>query len=336
MIAALGSAPRLVRSARGGVPASAVRAALAAGGWRCEHVLPTVSDTAVIMVRTSDDSDCLLKLAVSQHGAGSLRGEWEILRRLRAQERLGGWRELIPAPLGWGNTEGTEYLLTSRLPGRDARRLPAAGAGALTSAAFGAIAPLHRQAQTVVGVAGALLDEWVEQPMALLRDATARRGEASRALDRIGVLLRAGLSGAQVRLGWTHGDFHPGNVLVGADGQVTGIVDWDQARDRDITTIDLAFWLLTVRSPGTAPAAGRRQEFGGRVAARLGRHECWTPAEKRLLGTAGGSAETGRALLLLAWLRHVAGNLSKSGRYAASPLWPRRNIRPVLRQVAGE
>lgn len=334
MIAALGSRPRLVRSARGGVPGPAVRAALAAGDWRCERVLPTVSDTAVIMVRTSDDSDGLLKLAVSPHGADSLRGEWEILRRLRAQKRLGGWRELIPAPLDWGNTEGTEYLLTSRLPGRDARRLPAAGVGALTPAAFGAIAPLHRQAQTVVGVAGALLDEWVEQPIVLLRDATAPRGEASRALDRIGVLLRAGLAGAQVRLGWTHGDFHPGNVLVGADGEVTGIVDWDQARDRDITTIDLAFWLLTVRSSGPAP--GRRQEFGGRVATRLGRHECWTPAEKRLLGTAGGSAETGRALLLLAWLRHVTGNLTKSGRYAASPLWSRRNIRPVLRQVAGE
>ena len=329
MIAALGSRPRLVRSARGGVPGPAVRAALAAGDWRCERVLPTVSDTAVILVRTSEGADGLLKLAVSPHGAGSLRGEREILALLHRQQRLAGWRELIPAPLGWGNTEGTEYLLTSRLPGRDARRLPAAGAAALTTAAFGAIAPLHRQAQTVVGVAGALLDEWVEQPIALLRDATATRGETSRALDRIAVLLRAGLSGAQVRLGWTHGDFHPGNLLVGADGQVTGIVDWDQARDRDITTTDLVFWLLT------APSPGRRREFGALVAARLGRHECWTPAEKRLLGTAGGSAETGRALLLLAWLRHVAGNLAKSGRYAASPLWSRRNIRPVLRQVAG-
>jgi aminoglycoside phosphotransferase len=330
MIAALGSRPRLVRSARGGVPGAAVRAALAAGDWRCERALPTVSDTAVVMVRTSDGSSGLLKLAVSPHGTGSLRGEREILGLLQAKERLAGWRELIPKPLGWGNIEGTEYLLTSRLPGRDGRRLPAAGPGTLTPAAFGAIAPLHRQSQTVVGLDGALLDDWVEQPMALLRDTVRPRGETSRAVDRIGVLLRAGLAGAQVRLGWTHGDFHPGNVLVGGDGQVTGIVDWDQARERDITATDLAFWLLTVPSPG------RRQEFGGRVAARLGRHECWTPAEKRLLGTAGGSAETGRALLLLAWLRHVAGNLAKSSRYAASPLWSRRNIRPVLRQVAGE
>jgi len=334
MIAALGSRPRLVRSARGGVPGSAVRAALAAGGWRCERVLPTASDTAVVMVRTSDGAGGLLKLAVSSQGADSLRGERAILGLLRAQRPLAGWRELVPAPLDWGTAEGAEYLLTTRLPGRDARRLPAAGAGALTAAAFGAIAPLHRRAQTVVGVDGALLDDWVEQPIALLHDVLRPRGEASRALDRVGVLTRAGLAGAQVRLGWTHGDFHPGNVLVGGDGQVTGIVDWDQARERDITTTDLAFWLLTVRAPRRSP--GRRPEFGGRVAARLGRHECWTPAEKRLLGTAGGSAETGRALLLLAWLRHVAGNVAKSGRYAASPLWSRRNVRPVLRQVAGE
>jgi hypothetical protein len=38
-------------------------------------------------------------------------------------------------------------------------------------------------------------------------------------------------------------------------------------------------------------------------------------------------------LLLLAWLRHVTDNLAKSARYAASPVWSRRNIAPVLRRV---
>jgi hypothetical protein len=68
------------------------------------------------------------------------------------------------------------------------------------------------------------------------------------------------------------------------------------------------------------------------VAARLSRQQCWTPAENHLLG----DVPAGRPVLLLAWLRHVAGNLAKSGRYASSPLWLRRNVRPVLRQVAGE
>jgi hypothetical protein len=82
------------------------------------------------------------------------------------------------------------------------------------------------------------------------------------------------------------------------------------------------------------------------VAARLAAGRCWTPAESRLLGLAadgdpvrgdpaGSDPAAGRALLLLAWLRHVAGNLAKSGRYARSPLWVRGNVWPVLRQVTG-
>jgi hypothetical protein len=35
-------------------------------------------------------------------------------------------------------------------------------------------------------------------------------------------------------------------------------------------------------------------------------------------------------LLLLTWLRHVGGNLADSTRYAANPVWMRRNVRSVL------
>jgi Ser/Thr protein kinase RdoA (MazF antagonist) len=329
MIAAIASRPRLVRSARGGVPSSAVRTALAAGDWRCERVLPTVSDTAVVLVRTGDEQAGLLKLAVSERGRDSLRREAEILRLLGSRQRFCALAGLIPAPLAVGSADGTGFLLMSRLAGLDARRLPAADPAGLTTAAFGAIAPLHRDAR-IGAVDAAMVGEWVDQPAALLRRTlslgTGRGGWAGRAVERVAAILRARLAGARMPLGWTHGDFHPGNVLVGADGQVTGIVDWDQARERDIVAVDLAFWLLTVPSPG------RGQEFGGRVAARLGRRDCWTPDERKLLG----DVPTGRGVLLLAWLRHVAGNLAKSDRYAASPLWLWRNVRPVLRQVAGD
>ena len=40
------------------------------------------------------------------------------------------------------------------------------------------------------------------------------------------------------------------------------------------------------------------------------------------------------ALVLLAWLRHIASNLGKSDTYAESPLWVHRAILPVLRQLA--
>jgi Ser/Thr protein kinase RdoA (MazF antagonist) len=317
--------PALVRSARAGVPEAAVRAALADGGWRREHTLTTLSGTAVIMVSAPGGRTGVLKISAAGAGTASLRREHEVLSRLSRDERLAAWRELLPVPLGWGDTGDGAYLLTSRLPGRDGRHLPRGMTGGLTEAAFRAIAPLHRHGHEVAEVDATLLRDWVDEPAARLAE-VARPARAA----QVAAAVRAGLAGRRVTLGWAHGDFHPGNVLTSSPERVAGIVDWDQARERDLVATDLAFWLLTV------PGSGRQREFGARVAARLGAGRCWTPAESRLLaGTADGDPGLGRALLLLAWLRHVAGNLAKSGRYARSPLWLRGNVRPVLRQVAG-
>ena len=115
------------------------------------------------------------------------------------------------------------------------------------------------------------------------------------------------------------------NLLIDASGQVTGIVDWSQAREQDLVALDIAFWLLT------APHAGQPRDFGARVAEP---DRNWTPAESCLLDPVmDGGPIPARTLLLLTWLRHVADNFAKSDRYAHSLLWARRNVYPVLRQV---
>jgi hypothetical protein len=117
--------------------------------------------------------------------------------------------------------------------------------------------------------------------------------------------------------------------MLSADRRVTGIVDWGEAREHDLSALDIAFWLLTM------PEQGRSRGVGGRVADRLSRGRPWTPSEERVLAdTTVGDLIDGRTLLLMAWLRHVASNLAKSAQYAESPLWSRRNVVPVLRQVA--
>jgi aminoglycoside phosphotransferase (APT) family kinase protein len=315
--------PALVRSARAGVPDAAVRAALADGGWQRERTLTTLSGTAVIMVSAPGGRTGVLKISATEAGTASLRREHGVLRRLGRDERLGEWRDLLPVPLRWGDSGAGAYLLTSRLPGRDGRQLPQGMAGGLTRAAFRAIAPLHDHDRTVAEVDATLLRRWVDEPAARLAE-VARPARVA----RVGAALHAGLAGRRMTLGWTHGDFHPGNVLAGSPERVAGIIDWDQARERDLVATDLAFWIIT------APGTGRHRELGARVAARLDADRCWTPAESRLLAGTDDAA-AGRALLLLAWLRHVAGNLAKSSRYARSPLWLRNNVRPVLRQVAG-
>lgn len=327
---------------RQSVPESVVQTTLAGGNWRSERALRTVTDTAVLTVSGPSGEMGVLKVATTECGMVGLRREHDVLSQLESDEQLGDWRTVVPVPLDSGNAGGGAFLLTSRLPGQDgrtlvtsanparrpagahsARRMPAVSD--LTSAAFDAISPLHRRTQSVQVVDDGMLGRWVDEPADLIR----RTVRASGGVDRLISTLHKDLAGRQVTLGWTHGDFHPGNILVSADGTVTGIVDWGEARERDLSVLDLAFWLLTL------PAPGQPREFGKRIAARLDSERFWTSAERRLLNSATyGDLVAGRTLLLLAWLRHVASNLAKSDRYAKSPLWSRRNVVPVLRQVA--
>jgi aminoglycoside phosphotransferase len=306
---------------RAATPDAVVCAAVHEAGWRRERALRTVTDTAVFTVNGPRGETGVLKVTTTESGMAGLRRERDVLHQLWSDEQLGDWRAVLPVPLNAGDAGAGAFLLTSRLPGRD---VPAKTAARLTSAAVDAISPLHRRTQTVRVVDETLLARWVDRPAQRIRMALPSNG----AVDRLAGALRADLAGRPLTLGWTHGDFHPGNLLVSADGRVTGIVDWGEAHEQDLSVLDLAFWLLTV------PAPGQPREFGKRIAARLNGGQFWTPAETRLLGVTNSDLATGRTLLLLAWLRHVASNLGKSSRYASSPLWLRWNVIPVLRQVA--
>lgn len=308
----------------GGVPARTVRAVLAAGDWQRERALPTVSDTALVMVRSPDGERAALKVATTGRGVASLQREQETLRRLWSDGGLGDWRALLPEPLAAGQAGGGAYLLTRRLPGLDGRRLVAEQAAWLTPAAISAIAPLHLLAAEPAVAGAALLRQLVDEPASRLRQVAS----SATSLERLVSALRARLEGHRVTLGWTHGDFYPGNVLVSARGQVVGIVDWGQARERDLAIMDIAFWLLTL------PCLARGHPLGAEVAARLAGGRCWSAAESKLLAAYTAAPFNGRALLLLVWLRHVADNISKSSRYGGNVLWARRNVAPVLRQVA--
>jgi O-antigen/teichoic acid export membrane protein len=315
---------RLVRSSGAAASDATVRAALAGGNWRCEQALPTVSDSAVIMVRAAQGEPGVLKVATTSRGMASLHRERDVLGRLRSDERLGSWRDLLPVPLDGGDVDGGAFLLTSRLPGQDGRQVAPGLSNLITLAAVNTIATLHRTTSAMHAVDSGLLGRLVDEPAGRLRSAVPRKD----AVDRLVATLHTRLDGRRVTLGWTHGDFYPGNILVDPSGRVTGIVDWGQVREDDLIILDTAFWLLTI------PRAGQPREFGARVAARLDRGPCWKSAENDLLRTlARGDPIGGEALLLLTWLRHVTDNLAKSDRYATSPVWMRWNVLPVLRRV---
>lgn len=307
------------------VDAAVVRAALSGGNWCREQVLRTVTDVAVFTVRGPRGESGVLKVSTTASGMAGLHRECGVLGELGADQQMGDWRSVLPVPLDAGSAGHGAFLLTSRLPGLNGREFPLASASGLTSAAVDAIAPLHRRNQRVRRVDEELLSRWVNQPIDQIRMTLGSEW----GIGRLAEALRAELAGRALTLGWTHGDYHRGNLLASADGQVTGIVDWGEASDQDLPILDVAFWLLTT------PGPGQPREFGRRVAARFASGQFWTPAERHLLsGLTNGDLAVGPTLLLLVWLRHVASNLAKSERYGGNPLWLRWNVLSVLREVA--
>jgi hypothetical protein len=205
------------------------------------------------------------------------------------------------------------------------------GASRALTAAAAKIGELHRRTASSTRVETDLLERWVGGPALLVRQVGATfAGGAAATLgtDRLAAELHDALGGRAVPLGWTHGDFVPSNVLMSTWGaSVLGVVDWELAGPADLPPLDVVALLLSTR------AQQRRQELGQVV------RECitgapWTKFEQDLLDSGSsrlpGAAVDSRTLVLLWWLRHVAGNLTKSTRYARSRLWARWNVMPVL------
>ena len=190
-------------------------AAVHDAGWRRERALRTVTDTAVFTVNGPRGETGVLKVTTTGSGMAGLRRERDVLRQLWSDEQLGDWRAVLPVPLNSGDAGAGAFLLTSRLPGRVGRELPAKTAARLTLAAVDAISPLHRRTQAVRVVDETLLADWVDEPAQRIRMALPSNG----VIGRLAGALRADLADRPLTLGWTHGDFHSGNLLVGADGR---------------------------------------------------------------------------------------------------------------------
>lgn len=302
-----------------------VCAALPDGDWRCERLVRTVSDVRVYIMRAEHRETAVLKVASTKSSAAGLRRERSVLTQLGSDRQLGDWSAVVPVLLAAGEVGASSYLFTSKLPGRDGRERAPQEMARLTSAAIQAISPLYLRTRSTRVVDDALLNQLVDEPAELVKTALP----CADIVDPLTRALHSSLAGRTVTLGMTHGDFTAGNILADDDARVTGIVDWGDAREHDLPALDIAFWLVTV--PGQVRIGG----LGRVVATRLDREQVWTPAERRALGSVAEDDLTdGNTLLLLAWLRHIASNLGKSDTYAENPLWLRRAIVPVLRQLA--
>src|SRR5205823_14958834 len=96
---------------------------------------------------------------------------------------------------------------------------------------LGAVDEFHEALGDLVTVDAAQVAEWIDGPLDVLAAHAARGGRLGRrmssAIRRLRADLTEGLVGRTLRVGWVHGDYTAGNVLVDDAGTaVTGVIDW--------------------------------------------------------------------------------------------------------------
>jgi aminoglycoside phosphotransferase (APT) family kinase protein len=299
-----------------------------------------------------EDLAFVVKVATDPAGIARLDHEASALRDLHRRAELAGWRGLLPVPVSTGREAGCAVLVTSRLPGTT----PALPAGAaardgIRRAALDAIAPLHALTTEDPGRTRNRVDAWVVGPADRVARAAAAAGMSGAALGirTIADSLAGSLEASTPVVATVHGDYWPENLLVNADGGVTGIVDWEAATagaSPVVDTIGLSIAILRVGSgrhtgeivaalldaldPTTRTARTRGLAAHVRGVRRL------EPADlaPEVARHAVAAGLDGRDGVLLAWLAALDGSLARRPSLAHDAAWLTRNIAPLMERRA--
>jgi hypothetical protein len=236
----------------------------------------------------------------------------------------------VPEVLAQGTVGPHGYTVERAVPGTVGTALPRSGStDDAAREAVRAVTELHRATGRAVEVSPAVLDRLVDPALALLAGVPMLLGPARRRrlVGRLRERLRTGLAGRALWLARTHGDYFPGNIFHGRSGEVSGIIDWGQAREDDAAVVDPMTYLLVERSRRLGRGLGTvvRELCGG---ATLTGPE-WELLELHRSGCPADPLDVDVAALL-AWLRHVENNLLKSPRYGAHPAWSLTTVERVL------
>jgi len=292
------------------------------------------TDVAVVPLAPAGGAlSAFAKLAFTERARAGLRRERRALALVGERHSSGQVTTLLPRVLAAGETGGFGYLVTGALPGRDPtpRLFDPAGRARTQAAALAAVAPLHRETGTEARVTCELADAWLQPGLRLLARVLMRPAPRRRSLRHLADRMRSGLAGRTLVVGWIHGDYWPGNVLVSDedDGVVTGIVDWDLAGEREPVALDVLHTFLYTEALVT------RRPVGEVVRDVLRGRRPWSDDERRALAEVAPPEgdDPLAALVLLCWLRHVGANLAQSARYARNPVWMRQNVHRVLATI---
>ena len=143
-------------------------------------------------------------------------------------------------------------------------------------------------------------------------------------------------------IGLCHGDFSPGNLIFVRPDQpasnrcpnLSGIIDWDCVAPDGPAALDPCHLAITMRMLLSGDEMGL-------VVRELLERPLWRDDERQWLRGSASiepqwtvDATATRMIVLLAWLRHVQGNLMKADRYRRNRLWVAVNVDWVLHHFA--
>ena len=291
----------------------------------------TSAGVAIVKLGPPGAPPCrVLKVSATTEGKQLLERETAVLTALHSDDRLDGWRDLLPRPRAQGVLQGHSYRLDSALSGLSVAAPAIAARPLLLSAAAETIAVLHEKTATTVpggpDLARALgrcaaTGAFAPRPALAVADVSSRAALQTSFMARV--------SGGTLAAAWIHGDYWLGNLLFSGVGSPTGIVDWEASAPLELPFHDVLHLLFYTRRLVTG------QELGQLLYDHL-RGGGWSAEERALLNRywplLSLDSLSPRQMLLLYWLRHVAGHARQQGsrvgyRYR---LWERRNVVPIL------
>jgi aminoglycoside phosphotransferase len=303
----------------------------AAANWRLRRIQRTLTGIAVMHLGPPTDAPvAILMLPQTAAGVRLLRRHASAIAQLHADEASAPIAHLVPRVIRQGEIQRQYYLLMEALPGESAIGMlsePAHRATMLRDAAE-LISGLHRRSRRPLTIDLLTSVEWIDRPAQTINALLdpRHREELRLPLERLRDELHESLASRNLFVGWIHGDFWPGNLLVDRVGAITGIVDWDRADRSQPPFHDLLHLVLYTRKL-------LRNVEPGEVIRDALLDPAWTNPEQRVLESLGADGMGERPMLLLYWLRFIAASLDQSLYFARNRRWIQMNIDEVLRGI---
>ncbi|WP_374329896.1 phosphotransferase [Aestuariivirga sp.] len=342
----------------------ATTARLGSSGWDSAVEITTLSDVRTLVLLDAAAaamkdgkmraSEAVLRISQSEAGMRALESSKAAHHLLAAQ--ISGCETGVSYPEVLASVQQGDrlWVLERLLPGQEGRdaliEQPKRVSGLMDAVSI--IDRLHRHTAKPTEIDEAWLARWVDGPLERIGNRLAvfmRDPRKSRSIARLRDDQHRFWRGVTVPLGLGHGDYYVGNLLfegpAAAGGasrraeaprscSVSAILDWEGLSTDAPPGLDAVYLAIT------SQATFSEDNIGGVVADLIG-HPVWRDEDLAYLSGATLAAETyagwpldrdtNRALVCLAWLRHIDCNLQKSERYFTNRLWIESNVGQVLR-----